>query len=590
MPFLFAAILLLILVLNGFGFAVYTLNPQNKSNLLLVVSLSFWFGLISIYVFDIFAYYTISKLTVKQIAFLQTAIFLPISAYLYVKFRPRRFTIKKPYLVPFFAAVTSFAINTKPMWSASSLSYYYLNNGEYSNYSLLADSVKFNTNSFQPGGPWGVNSREAVTSIIISHFSSLFGTPTIWITQLMASMFLFVTVLLLGIGLLIHFESKPIYGKSLFICLISLSYGINVTTQVFWTLSFFSQYVSIVIIVGTFVVLNLMGSNNTNSNFKVLITSTIALLLLSAVYPEMFLVHFALIAGLTFIKGSQSRLVDIGKKLLLLPVWLFFLYIISPTKFTFQLSTPSSGGWNIFGSLDEPIRFVANLSGLANPFTPEYPLASSLVWIVVFSILLMAISLIKEKAVLHQSSSFILAFFITVAFTILIYIQYKNVQTNFMLMKFLIGFSWIPYFYVSKLVISVDKFRWFPVSCVLILAVFQFHQTTIMSSVYFNSSKAEIYLKSDADRFRKQFSKDHFCATSSFMGRYELFLLNNEDIFTEANQWPTYSPSELATNRSASCNVLIIGSKAHYPDLSSMLNGYTLKHSDNGYEVFSILD
>lgn len=316
MPFLFAAILLLILVLNGFGFAVYTLNRHNNNNLLLIISLSIWFGLISIYIFDIFAYYTISKLTVKQIAFLQTAIFLPISAYLYIKFRPRRFTIKKPYLVPFFAAVTSFAINTKPMWSASSLSYYYLNNGEYSNYSLLADSVKFNTSSFQPGGPWGVNSREAVTSIIVSHFSSLFGTPTIWITQLMASMFLFITVLLFGIGLLIHFESKQIREKSLFICLISLSYGINVTTQVFWTLSFFSQYVSIVVIIGTFVVLNLLVSNDTNTNFKALVTSTIALLLLSAVYPEMFLVHFALIAGLTFFNRSQTRLFDIGKKLL----------------------------------------------------------------------------------------------------------------------------------------------------------------------------------------------------------------------------------------------------------------------------------
>lgn len=233
---------------------------------------------------------------------------------------------------------------------------------------------------------------------------------------------------------------------------------------------------------------------------------------------------------------------------------------------------------------------MANLSGLANTFTPEYHFALSLVWIVVFSIPLMVISLIREKAILHESSSFLLAFFITFAFTILIYIQYKSVQTNFMLMKFLIGFSWVPYFYVSKWVISVGKFRWLAVSCFLILAVFQFNQTKIMSANYFNSSKAEIYLKSDADRFRKQFSKDHFCATSSFMERYELFLLNNEDIFTEANQWPRYSPSELATNRSISCNILIIGSKAHYLDLDSMLNGYTLRHSQNGYEVFSILD
>jgi hypothetical protein len=590
MPFLIAAILLLILVLNGFGFAVYILNRQHNTNLLLVISLSFWFGLISIYVFDIFTYYATSKLTLKQIAFVQTAIFLPISAYLFTKFRPQRFTIKNSYLVPYFAAVTSFVINTKPMWSAGSLSYYYLNNGEYSNYSLLADSVKFNTSSFQPGGPWGVNSREAVTSIVISHFSSLFGTPTIWITQLMASIFLFISVLLFGIGLLIHFESKQVYGKSLFICLISLSYGINVTTQVFWTLSFFSQYVSIAVILGTFVVLKLLGSKKSTTNFKALVTSTITLLLLSAVYPEMFLVHFILIAGLTIFNGSQSRLVDMRKKLLLLPVWVFFLYLISPTKFTFHLSTPSSGGWNIFGSFDEPIQFVANLSGLANPFTPEHPFTSPLVWIVVFSIIPMAISLIKEKAVLHESSSFILAFFFTVAFAILIYIQYRSVQTNFMLMKFLIGFSWIPYFFASKWLISIAKFRWFAISCFLIIAIFQFNQTTIMSANYFNSSKAEIYFKSDADNFQKQFSKDQFCATSSFMGRYELFLLNNENIFTEANQWPTYSPSEFATNSSSSCSILIIGNKANYVELDSMLTGYTLKYSENGYEVFSKLD
>jgi hypothetical protein len=304
----------------------------------------------------------------------------------------------------------------------------------------------------------------------------------------------------------------------------------------------------------------------------------------------MFLVHFALIAGLIFFNGAQRRLIEKGKILLALPIWILFVYLISPTKFTFQLSTPGSGGWNIFGSFDDPLQFVANLSGLANPFTSEYDFATPLAWIVVFSIIPIAVSFSQSKSDLDESSNFMIAFFITVALAILIYMQYKSVETNFMLMKFLIGFSWIPYFYISKWVIASANFKGFAISLFLVFITFQFTQTVLMGAHYFNSSRAEIYLKSDADRFHNQFSKDQFCTTSSFMRRYELFLLNRENIFTGPNQWPNYASSESTINASSKCNILIIGNPNHYVEQAWTLNGFTSTYSNNGYEIYSSSD
>jgi hypothetical protein len=139
-------------------------------------------------------------------------------------------------------------------------------------------------------------------------------------------------------------------------------------------------------------------------------------------------------------------------------------------------------------------------------------------------------------------------------------------------------------------VITSTKFKGVAISCFLVFVIAQFTQTALMGARYLNSSKAEIYLKSDADRFRKQFSKDHFCATSSFMRRYELFLLNEENIFTGPNQWPNYSTSELTNFPLSNCNILIIGNMDHYVEQSSMLNGFTSIYSDSGYEIFSSSD
>jgi len=588
MVFIFALGVILILLIQGIGFAVWVNKGKDYINLYQIITQGIWFGFIAIFLFDIIVYYSIGTLSIRSIALIESVVVTPVSLALLKKYKARKYAWSWEYILPVFAASLSLVINIKPMWNTRSLSYYFLNNGEFSNYSLLADAMKFNSRSFNPGGPFGTESREAVTSILISHFSSIFNIPTIWITQVLAATLLSLTVLLLGTAIFSTIQSKRTTTVNTATGILLTCFAINASTQVFWTLSFFSQYSSIFIVVGLFAFLQSDSTSEVDEYVKRFVICMVSLLLLVAVYPEMFLVNFTIFAIYTIFQESETRPKSFVRRCWLIPLYFCMVYIFSPTKFVYERSSPTTGGWDIFGSYDQLAKFVGNLVGITSPFLTEnqsLPRISTFLSVIII-LTIFTFSKNSRSLLPRNITAIYFAYFALIPL-IVAYMKFNDLNTNFMLMKYVIGFVWIPYFAISANVISRERIAFPLILLISILSIGLLARTSEMTERYLNGKVPEIFLKSEADRFREQFQNVRFCDSTSFMNRFELFIRFRENIFANRRSWPAYTPERIDFTPSSDCHLLIIGNINNYEPSNRVYDDYIVQYSKNGFQIYS---
>ena len=573
-----------IFYLEGIGLASWILKKYAISSKNIEVSLSISFGL----AFNTFlfsnVYYLLPFFSISQLAIALNAVLMMISIGLLIKTgrmpsRPSRIEISTLTLSLFATGLI-----LRPLLHLGGLGFYFSNNGEFQHYAVLADALKFNTANFEIGGPFGLHSRESYTSLFIAQLSSITGVPTLWLTQPVAGTF--ALVFFTSFAALVHVLVPRVIGrtKRLFVYMLLTSFMLNATSQLFFSLSFVSQYLAMALFVGVFLLLSIGVPLHSKRGIiaNILIGVLCGNVLL--VYPEMYPINLFLIllyVVLLYLNKKSSTISDLLKTLLLI-ILIGFGSNIEGARSFFSRSLPSSGGWNIFGDLSEFETFSGNLFGLSNPFFgPPKPYALLLLCLVVIGFAsFLGQNRGNETWTPIRSWRALLLSIAIIAIAIYFYIHKFELGTNYMLLKFILGSTWIGYLvlilgFANRTRIGVSLWV-----ALLLLLGGQAQVGYSFSKHFTEDSKLSIFSLKDATQFQ-EFNIDPNSIYLPNVSPYVIpgkFFIYKEDLSRDKGAW---GGSEYSTDKL----VLVLGKRLKVSDDPLLINNYQTQKENNSFNL-----
>ena len=576
----------LLFYLEGLGLAIWILKKYGISSKNIEISLSVSFGLaLNTFLFSN-VYYLLPFFSVSQLAIVLNLVLVIISIALLFKTgripsRPSRLEISTLAL-----SLVATLLILRPLLQISGFGFYFSNNGEFQYYAALADALKFNSASFEIGGPFGLHSRESYTALFVAQLSSITGIPTLWLTQPVAGTFALVFFITLSALVNALVRRGIDRAKKLFIYLLLASFMLNATSQLFFSLSFVSQYLAMALFVGIFLLLSIGVPIHSKGSAVAQVFIGIFCGNVLLVYPEMYPIHLLLILLYVFILNLNKNSSTIRN---LLKSFLFITMIgfgsnVEGTRSFFSRSLPSSGGWNIFGALREFETFSGNLFGLSNPFFgPPKPSIVLLLCLLTIGCASLRNQIREgETWIASQSWRALLLSIVILALAIYLYIYLSKLGTNYILLKFLLGITWVGYLVVILGFANRRKIGLSLWAVLLLLLGGQAQVSYTFSKHFSEDSRLSTFTLSDATLLQESYPDPNLIYlpnVSPYLipGKFFLF---KENLFREEGVWVTegqeYSKEKF---------VLLLGKRLKASDDPALIYEYILKKETYSFSL-----
>lgn len=502
--------LLILLCFASSGYWLYVILGNPSNNALTKFLISAWAGLLVI-LLSLTNLYSLSQQLPAHSFALPLFVSLSLLSFLAVIFYGNPFKkekIRRSSLAIILISLIATLSITTPLTTKKDLTFYYVNNAEYFTYAFIADVVQFNsyntgvfqaetvdnhnptTGAYQPER-YTTQAREAVIGLLCSFISTLTGKSTLFVIEPLSNAFALLAFLTLGTILIqLDFRRKNYWYLSVifiaYFCALFSSANIQ-----FWTLSFMSQYLNQVIVIG--LVLFLQASSSKN-DLKKIIALGITIAGTSLAYPEALGSSCLIIGFIYLFMSSELTFKNIMYRLAALTAATFtalaignlFLFTILTQSLIFYkttaLSLPSSQGADIYGSTHNLAWLVGDLFGLNNIFwTHAIPCPSYLsqntpcikLWRnaspspVPFYcfIALLLIGFIKASQMLIMNQwhklkilPLLLIVYLLTSGCGLWWLSYRHFSTNYIAVKFIISLIWVSYIALAYLFATIKSF------------------------------------------------------------------------------------------------------------------------------------
>ncbi len=449
------------------GYWAYCLLGRPGRTALNGIVLSGWLGILLLILITTNIYHLSQDLAAQRFVWPTLGALFASSA-VAVGFSWRKFRlsgINRNIIIVMLLSVVTLAAMSSPFIEKSSLTYYFSNNGEFFNYSLMADTVQHYAANTQvtPGTlPVPLLSREVVVALLGAMFSTILGAPALFIIQPLSYAIAWLAFLSFG-ALLIHItHRKQQDWWSRIIVFATLATALlSAQNLQLWTLSFMSQYLSQTIAFGLilFIVSNQLSS--ASDKVKHILVIGLALSAIGCAYPEQLIPIVGVLGFVYLFYNPQLSYGSLATRIysfvLAVPVALilgnvFLWKMLSKfIPFILNLSTSVKNpvGWDIYGATQHLNVLLGNLSGQSNIFWGYHK--PNTVLYICFIILMLAIIgrsiyvLVSKKW--HDLSflpALFLCYFIISALG-LIYLDLRDARSNYIAVKFIVFWIWIPY-------------------------------------------------------------------------------------------------------------------------------------------------
>jgi hypothetical protein len=548
MVLLVSATIVLFWFLQGFGLASVIMSKTPKPTAIFYFVLATWIGLISNLILISVLYFGPISTSIRSIThpIFLSLFFLQIMVFFKVKPLTNMFPSQgKTGFLSVFISFFGTGVLLMPLINRTSIGFYY--GGEYPNYALLADTMKFNPHTFVPGGsfgPWmtwpiSLLSREGYSSLILSQISSILRIPTIWIVQPLVGAFYFVFSLILCQLVFRYYKFRALtFAHPITIGLLLLGFLTSSIQQAFWESSWLSNYKSLTIFLG--LIFFITGDFTRQLPQSVLlIVKLVSLSLICSIYTEMYLLFFSFFAVVLFLTYRERRVCNVWSWVREL-VFLFFISVfvnIRIIDLLFNRRNLSIAGFDIFGSFDEPYDYATRLLGLSALDSG----GSSALWIYLFAATFVT-SLFSGYTRFKNNESWIpltLVYFVVTNITLWLILEIVSARTNYVQTKLFLTFSFIIIVYLAFMVIHFNTFALL-ISCAL------FSTTQVFFGYKFSedlvkSRRDQIVLFEDAQIFRKNHLSNLISIQIPRDGNEILssFILEGENLIKNEMDWPS---------------------------------------------------
>lgn len=572
-----ATLTLLILLLwlaQGIGFVKWLMPGLTKRTLVGWV-VATWLGLLLSLLLLVNLYFVIPGATAGELALPVTVTLCAISIALYA-WKPLRLPIRIDSHGMVVLALTTLATLAvlRPLIGQASLGFYFSNNGEFSNYAAIADAVQFHDATTNIGGFPSLRSREAVAGLLGAVVAALTGKAALWVIQPVAAAL--AATAFASLGMLFRHCAIRSQARRPACALLSILYGwaiLSAASQEFWTLSFMSQYLSVALWFGALVFLaESHGDDMLDPRIRTLVFGLVLGALICS-YPEMIAPAAMLLAAFELACAPQNA--QGAARAALSVVAAAGLGALLANRIGFELvierGAVHAGGWNIFGpGPHHPILgFVGNVTGLSNTFSgPQTPRRVS--FILVTSVFAAGLSYalvrapceqdVTKRGLLHLNW----IFFLGVA-ALFIIVSYRRLGTNYIALKFILGFGWLAYLGVGFALLALPRSKVLPLLATLLvlLAVDLGLTAHRFSRFLLQDSKQALFLETDAAAFRAKLPHaTKFYIPPTYLAIVGHFIAYDRDLVSVVRHWPDGQGQELRGTEP----VLLVGKHAKLDD------------------------
>lgn len=463
---LYSLLILLFFSTSGYGFHVL-LGNHGKDFLTRFV-LCAWSGLLLYVVVGTNLYYLTGNIFVSQFAIPLVAIFSSTSLLFFIKNKHKKNKINADW---FSLAVLSIAFLTMllmstPFLNEIELTFFYSNNGEYTNYALFSDIVQNKVpGALQIYKPMDLTQsifsanlrpRESILGILVAVFSTLFNKSTFFLVQPFSYAISLLFFLTFGALLVWMRANVP---KSLWFDIVAIvGYAAAFFSSAglqFWTSSFMSHYINQVFLLG--LILFLLHAEIKQSNFSIQTIVAIAMTLtaVGCGYPDFFIPTSAFILFYYYVISKdfsfhvlfQKTVIIFSALILVLILGNTILYDIISQYLVLLLKNIGLPGWDIYGNKNQLSTVFGNLLGLSNVFCGNRIPSTSALY---SAFILLSIGVVKSIFVYQKERSLrflslLLYWHILSCIAIFTMVEYKNMPSNYVAVKLAISGIWILY-------------------------------------------------------------------------------------------------------------------------------------------------
>jgi hypothetical protein len=467
----------------------------------------------------------------------------------------------------------------RPLIGHTHFGFYFSNNGEFGNYAALGDIAQFHDASTTFVGPYNLHSREVVVGLLSVEIGVWFGQATLWIVEPLAAALAVMSFIF--VGLLFRYVALKLQVRRSTAAILALIYVwaiASAASQLFWTLSFMSQYLSIAIWFGVVV---FIIEGQPRRLIRIAVVGGAAGSLICA-YPEMFVPCFGLLATLLLActaaswRARAATMVDIGG----IAVTAAVVANALGYALLVQFGGVGTSGWNIYGAHHPVLPYVGNLVGLTSPFfgrpAPWFPWSTSLVCVLFAAGCLHAAvqawrtSDAGLRGLLHLGW----IFFVALAAVFFI-VAHRGNGNNYIALKLIFQFGWLAYLGIG--IALARLLHWRPKLLpavgviVVVLALDLARSGRDFSHAFVTDSKEALFLASDAAELRAQLdpSRPLYTVPSPFPIAGQ-FVIYDHDMLSATGHWPAqlthaFTPGGL---------ILLLGRDAKLDDDKTVTGAY----------------
>ena len=534
-------------LVQGFGFASWLLPDLCRHSILRGV-VAIWIGLALNVVSACNLYYVVG-LTGEQLAWPLTIGLAVISIALAVWKSPRAgVRIDAFSWVVIALSLLATLLVLRPLLSHGELGFYYSNNGEFANYAAIADVVQFHDVATELVGPFPTVSREAVAGLPCAVIATLTGKATLWLIQPFAAAVAALAFASLGM-VFRHVALGATRQGAVMLALVYAWAIVSAAAQTFWTLSFVSQYLRIALWFGTLVFL--VETHEASRTIRS-IGFAVGIAAMTCAYPDMFLPSVALLAAFELARVEPAwrargrAAIEIGAAMVLaLVLGNRLAYELLASKL---LAGTAGGGWNIFGPHHPALGYLANLSGLSNPFSgprSHHAITSTIALLLFAGGLAFAVARARRepsptlRGLLHLGWIFFAG--LALGFGL---VAHWGDGNNYVVVKLVFGFGWLAYLAVGIALASLV--RWRPQVFFVALAIvgvlwFGLARTGVrFTKSLKRAQRAAMFVESEATAVRAALrGRPVYVAAELYnYGIVGHFLVYDRDLFGARGQWP----------------------------------------------------
>jgi hypothetical protein len=589
---LLTLLILLLWAQQGLGF-LRCLLPRLRGSRLLMAALSAWLGLILNVLVLVNAYFFIPACTLAQLAWPVTAALSAISAGLWAwSPRPALKTEAFEGLVLALAVLGGLAL-LRPLLGLGQLGFYYSNNGEFSNYAAIADAVQYHPATTSLDGPLAafkladgravepLRSREVVVGALGACLSALSGRPALWVIQALAAA---IAVLAFAcIGLLFRFGAGKVKASRAEGGLMLVVFAwciLSAAAQQFWTLSFVSQYLGIVLFAGCLVL-----QAEAQRGWRRRLALGLALGAMLVAYPDMFVPSLGLVAlfELGVVDASVSARLDAVATL----AWGAGIAALLANRLGYESlvlrSSINTGnyGWNIYGDGHPVLGLLGSLWGFSNIFSgPHSPhtLTSGLAAAATVAALAYAAwRSVQEKAGGLRGLWLLAGLTALGTAALAAIVARRGLGNTYIVVKFVMGFGWLVYLALGMALTAFYRLgkpaRALCLLLVLLLSADLARSAAIFSRHLSEDAKQALFTESEAHDCRALLSPvpDAYLSPAlPNLGVVGSFLAYDHDLLRIDGHWPNGSSRPFRSQP----QVLLVGKGRSVADDPSIRGPY----------------